>query len=116
MSRQTYGDPYYGLSLAAQDYFARLYLDKPEDARDLRASPILAGDFSRLPRALVITAGFCPFRDEGAEYAERLRRAGVLVEYVCMEGATHISMAMLGLCQCAHDTVSLISDRLQKSL
>ncbi len=115
-SRQTYGDPYYGLSVTAQDYFARLYLDKPEDARDVRASPILAGDFSGLPRALVITAGFCPFRDEGADYAERLRQAGVPVEYVCIEGATHISMALLGVCQCARDAVSLISDRLQKWL
>jgi acetyl esterase/lipase len=51
------------------------------DAADPRVSPLLAGDFSGLPPALVLTAGFDPLRDEGRQYADAMREAGVTVDY-----------------------------------
>jgi acetyl esterase len=51
------------------------------DAADPRVSPLLADDFSGLPPALVLTAGFDPLRDEGRQYAEAMRAAGVTVDY-----------------------------------
>jgi acetyl esterase len=51
------------------------------DAADPRVSPLLAGDFSGLPPALVLTAGFDPLRDEGNDYAEAMRAAGVVVDH-----------------------------------
>jgi acetyl esterase len=53
----------------------------PVDADDPRVSPLLAGDFSGLPPALVLTAGFDPLRDEGRQYADAMRAAGVTVDY-----------------------------------
>ncbi len=46
-----------------------------------RGSPLLAETVSGTPPALVYTAGFDPLKDEGFEYAERLRREGVAVRH-----------------------------------
>lgn len=71
----------YLLTRGAIEYFRRAYLPRQADWLDWRASPLLAADHSRLPPALVLTAGYDPLLDEGREYAERLRAAGVEVEY-----------------------------------
>jgi acetyl esterase len=59
------------------------------DAADPRVSPLLAEDLSGLPRALVVTAGFDPLRDEGEAYAERMRDAGVTVDVRRMSSLIH---------------------------
>jgi acetyl esterase len=48
-------------------------------AEDPRVAVVRAENLSGLPPAYVTTAGFDPLRDEGEEYAERLRTAGVKV-------------------------------------
>jgi acetyl esterase len=63
------------------DWFRDHYLDGASvDATDPRVSPLLADDLSGLPPALVLTAGFDPLRDEGNQYAEAMRAAGVTVD------------------------------------
>ena len=59
------------------------------DASDPRVSPLLAEDLAGLPRALVVTAGFDPLRDEGEAYAERMRDAGVNVDLRRMSSLIH---------------------------
>jgi acetyl esterase len=71
----------YLLTKEAMHYFRRHYLARREDWSDWRASPLLAGTLSRLPAALVVTAGYDPLVDEGHAYAERLAREGVAAEY-----------------------------------
>src|SRR3954471_4950784 len=51
------------------------------DAADPRVSPLLADDFSGLPPALLLSAGFDPLRDEDRQYADALRKAGVPVDH-----------------------------------
>ena len=65
------------------------YLPDAADWTDWRASPLLAPDLSRLPRALVLTAGFDPLRDEGLQYADALSAAGNRVQYLCFERQIH---------------------------
>jgi acetyl esterase len=67
----------------------RTYLGEESAALDWRASPLRAGDFSRLPSAYIITAGFDPLRDEGRAYAERLAGGGTPVTHECFEGQVH---------------------------
>src|SRR5882672_1960418 len=79
----------YLLTREAIDYFSNCYLSSPQDGADWRASPAVAPSFHRLPPAFVLTAGYDPLRDEGAQYAQRLRDAGVAVEYVCFDAQIH---------------------------
>lgn len=65
------------------------YLRDGRDILDPRASPLWADDHSGLPPAIIITAGFDPLRDEGAAYAEKLRAAGVAVQYRCFDTLIH---------------------------
>ena len=65
------------------------YLPDAGQWTDWRASPLLAPDLSRLPRALVLTAGFDPLRDEGLQYADALSAAGNRVQYLCFERQIH---------------------------
>lgn len=64
------------LSTADSDYYRALYLG--DDAQlSPYGMPLLATDFSGLPRAFIAVAQFDPLRDDGRLYAERLHAAGV---------------------------------------
>jgi acetyl esterase len=71
----------YLLTKRSMLYFRGHYLPDPKDWLDWRASPALAKSLKGLPPAYVLTAGFDPLLDEGREYAERMRKEGVPVEY-----------------------------------
>jgi acetyl esterase len=71
------------------DWHRRHYLAAQDDALDPRCSPLLADDLTRLPPAYIATAGFDPLRDEGEEYAHRLRAAGVPVALRRHRGLFH---------------------------
>jgi acetyl esterase len=106
----------YFLSRAAMDWYTNQYLTAPADAADPLASPLLAGDLSRLPPAFVVVAGFDPLRDEGRAYAEKLRAAGVATELVCMEGQMHGFLLLAGAFRESVRLVRLVAARLRGSL
>ena len=60
------------------------------DPSDWRASPIRAESHEGVAPALVVTAEFDPLRDQGRDYAEVLREAGVDVTYADYDGMVHI--------------------------
>ena len=70
-------------------WFRDNYLNGTADGGDWRASPARAKTLIGLPPAYVLTAGADPLRDEGDEYAARLREAGVPVTYRHFSGQFH---------------------------
>lgn len=71
----------YLLTKHSMRYFRGHYLPREADWIDWRASPLLAKSLAALPPAYVMTAGYDPLRDEGRDYAERLKAEGVATDY-----------------------------------
>jgi acetyl esterase len=83
-------------------WFSDHYLNGAADVHDWRASPARATTLVGLPPAYVLTAGADPLRDEGDEYAERLKQAGVPVTYRHFPGQFHGFFTMGKLLQQAN--------------
>ncbi len=112
-SRKQFGGGEYFLSAAGIEWVNANYFSSVDEKEDVRASPIVATDLSSLPPALVITAGYDPLCDEGALYAERLKEAGVPVEYRCYPGTIHGFLSLAGQLDAGRDALDLIADRLR---
>jgi acetyl esterase len=89
-------------------WFSNHYLDGA-DINDWRVSPLRARTLSGLPPAYVLTAGADPLRDEGDEYAARLKQAGVPVTYRHFPGQFHGFFTMGKLLNQANVAVSEIA-------
>jgi acetyl esterase len=83
-----FGEGYY---LTTEDlaWYRGRYLSAPAQVEDPRCSPLLADDLSGVAPAYIATAGFDPLRDDGEEYAARLREAGVAAALSRHEGLIH---------------------------
>lgn len=79
----------YLLEKADMEWFVGHYLGTPADGVNVRASPLLAKDLSKLPPAMVITAEYDPLCDEGEAYADAMAKAGVPVTKSRYDGAIH---------------------------
>jgi acetyl esterase len=86
------------------------------DRADLRASPLRARDLAGQPPALVVTAGFDPLRDEGRAYADRLRAAGVDVEYREYPGQIHAFVSLTKVIPQGLACTLMIGDYLRERL
>ncbi len=89
-------------------WFADHYMGDA-DRSDWRASPARAKTLAGLPPAYVLTAGADPLRDEGDEYAARLKDAGVAVAYKHFPGQFHGFFTMGKLLKQADIAVSGIA-------
>ncbi|MEV4186666.1 alpha/beta hydrolase [Streptosporangium canum] len=85
------------LSKASMDWFFTQYPRDAGDMDDPYLLPLRAGDLSGLPRALVLGAEYDVLRDEGEDYAQELRRAGVEVELVRFDGLIHGFFGLLAI-------------------
>jgi acetyl esterase len=97
-------------------YFRSHYVNDDRDDLDWRASPLLAGDVSRLPPAFVLTAGYDPLRDEGLQYAQRLTEAGTRSSLVCFERMIHGFILMGRVLDEANTAVQLCAAQLRQAL
>lgn len=84
------------LTEAQIDWYTKHYTPSTSDRTDPRASPILTEDLSGLPPAYIALAGFDVLRDEGVEYAERLRAAGVPTTLRVHRGLVHAFVNLTG--------------------
>ena len=115
-SHETYGNGDYFLSRDSLTWLRGMYFEDSEDSKSVLASPILAKDLSGLPPALIITAGYDILRDEGKHYADRLREAGVPVEYKCFETTIHGFMSFAGGIDAGRQGLDLVVKTLKEKL
>jgi acetyl esterase len=91
MSHPSHSEPETSILLTHSviKWFCNHYLNGNGDIDHWKASPARAKTLAGLPPAYVLTAGADPLRDEGAEYAARLKEAGVPVTYRHFPGQFH---------------------------
>ena len=106
----------YLLTQDSMRYYHDHYIDDAAHDLDWRASPLLHPDLSDLPPAFVMTAGFDPLRDEGADYARRLSEAGVRCTYLCFERQIHGFITMGRVLEEAHTAVAVCAAEVRRAL
>jgi acetyl esterase len=97
-------------------WFWNHYLADPSDGDSPYASPLNATDHSRLPATLMITAEYCPLRDEGNAYAEALALANVPVEHHQYADLPHGFLSMAAVLDIARDALDMIANFLRQRL
>lgn len=100
------------LSKAGMEWFFK-NAAKPEDASDPRLSIVRATHLEGLPPATIITAQIDPLRSEGEAYAEKLKAAGVKVNYRNFGGVTHEFFGMGAVVPEAKEAVAFAADNLR---
>lgn len=113
-SREAFAEGYF-ISRAAfagdlADYAAGVAADDP------RLSPLSAANLAGLPPAVIHTAEFDPFRDEGEAYAARLSAAGVPVRAHRHDGVIHYFYALARAIPRAHDAAETIGAQMREAL
>lgn len=107
----------YPLTAPVMDYFRKLYFTDPEkEIPELKASPGRCADLSGLPPAFIYTAGHDPLVDQGRDYAEALKIAGVPVIYRCFEHLAHGFTAMSGAIPRARTALFEIIEDLRRTI
>lgn len=92
----------YFLEKETLDWFYDSYLPSDADKSDPKISPLRAKDFSGLPPAYVMLGGYDPLHDEGAEYADKLKAAGVKVTVEDHDSMVHCFIYMQSFLPQAH--------------
>jgi acetyl esterase/lipase len=79
------------------------YFQKGENRKS--ASPLYMEFTNQLPETLVITAEFCPLRDEGVAYVEKVKSTGLYVEHLHFDDMIHAFMNLENLVKEECETV-----------
>lgn len=79
----------YGLSKRTMSWLWSLYLNGERDYTNHYAVPLSSASCADLPPAIVITAEFDVLRDDGRQYAEKMKKDGVKVIYRDYPGMIH---------------------------
>ncbi len=98
------------------EWFMRHYLRSETDRADWRVAPLNPPLLKGLPPALIVTAGCDPLHDEGAAYAQRLRDAGVAVDYFDYGGMIHGFLSMSAVLKTANRALAHIAASLRQAL
>ena len=115
-SRLRWGAGGYFLINEDIEWMLSLYLERPEQGADWRASPIVAASYTGLPPALVVTASHDPLVDEGKLYAQRLMKDGVEAEYVQFDGTIHGFVGFASFIDSGARALNLICERIRHAV
>jgi acetyl esterase len=104
----------YGLTAETMRWYWESYLDGAEPEQP-DVNPARA-DLAGLPPTLVVLAELDPLCDEGADYAERLRAAGVPARTLVVPGAVHGFWRFLAVSHVARETMAEAGRELRRAL
>jgi acetyl esterase len=96
----------YSLEKQAVEWFYNQVLPEGIDRSQPSLSPLLAKDFSGLPPAYVMLAGYDPLHDEGLAYAQKLKAAGVAVQVSDYSDMVHCFIYLQTILPQAHQAVA----------
>jgi len=115
LSWKQLGSGAYLVSLAemTQDFDA--FLPQGINREDPQVSPLFAADLTSVAPALIVTADHDPLRDEGDEYAAKLKSANVAVEHTRWEGMVHGFASLAGVLDAGRLLVDQIGAALRKA-
>lgn len=103
------------LPAAKMLWYRHHYLPREKDWSHPDASPLFyTGNWSALPRALVMVGELDVLRTEGEQYAQNLKQTGVEVDLQVMKGMPHPFLAMDGVLKEGKRSISLMCDLLQE--
>jgi acetyl esterase len=97
-------------------YFHDHYIADPAMDLDWRASPLLHPNLSKLPPALVLSAGYDPLRDEALQYSHKLTQAGNRATHILFERQIHGFITMGRVIDEANAAVALCAAELRRAL
>jgi acetyl esterase/lipase len=104
-SRELFAEGFF-LTQSEMEWFSDNYIGASNaEVTDPRMSPILADDLSGLPPAYIVTCGFDPLRDEGEDYAQALRAAGVPTALRRFPGLIHAFINSVGVSPVSRDAL-----------
>ena len=115
-SRQELAEGYL-LTTALMDLYAENYIGgEAEQAADPYVSPLFMENLSNLPAAIIVVAEYDPLRDEGIEYATRLKNAGNFVDLRREQGMIHGFFWMGGAIDRGRELLDELGHDLRQSL
>lgn len=88
-SAKEFGQGGFVLPVNAMNEMMKIYLPDGADPDNIRIAPGRAEDLTGMPPSVIVGAEFDPLRDDGREFARRLKEAGNEVEYIEMSGMMH---------------------------
>ncbi|KAI1209795.1 alpha/beta hydrolase fold-domain-containing protein [Annulohypoxylon truncatum] len=98
-------------------WYRNHYLPNQSDWSHPEASPLLwEGDWSKLPRAVIVVGELDVLRDEGQQFGEKLRNAGVAADVHLMKGQPHPFIAMDGVLDAGRDAITYFCDALREAM
>ncbi|MBC7474668.1 MAG: alpha/beta hydrolase [Candidatus Sericytochromatia bacterium] len=103
------------LNKAMMSWFWNNYLKSPADEMNPYASPMKAKSLKGLPPATIIGAEIDPLRSEGMAYSDRLKKAGIAVNYKLYKGVTHEFFGMTAVLDKSKDAIKFAATDLKKA-
>ncbi|MGV8832481.1 MAG: alpha/beta hydrolase [Devosia sp.] len=97
------------LNVAGMPAVNAMYCPNPADLRNPLAAPMLADRHDNLPPAYIAVAQNDPLRDDGLDYAAKLRDSGVAVELDTGEGLIHGYLRAMAYCQASRNSLAAMS-------
>lgn len=102
------------LNKAMMEWFVKYELNNPQDKQDPRIN-LLNANLRGLPATTIITAEIDPLRSGGKMLADKLKTAGVTVDYKNYDGVTHEFFGMGAVLDASNDAKKLAAKDLSKA-